>query len=317
LQAIRPAVLTAPGMDLGWTQNGELSATLCGLLWAVAVILFKKSGELVPPVVLNLFKGSVGLVLFLATMLVFGLPLFPADASRADWIVLLLSGAIGIGIADSLLFAALNRLGAGRNAIVDCLYSPLVILCSIVYLAEPLSAWLFVAIGGMIGAILIGTWRPATVSDPAELKSIRIGVGLGALSQLLMAIGIVMAKPVLDTSEPWWATTVRLVGGWGFLIVHGLMPAHRRSTIRAFTPGRQWLLTVPASVVGTYLALIFWILGMKYTYTTTASVLNQMSTIFMLVLATLFLKEALTWRKVVAIVIGTAAGVLAGLVGGT
>lgn len=303
-------------MDWSWTQNGEFSATLCGLLWAVAVILFKKSGEQVPPVVLNLFKGTVGLILLLATMLIFGLPLFPAGASRADWIVLLVSGIIGIGIADSFLFAALNRLGAGRNAIVDCLYSPLVILCSIIYLSEPLSPWLFVAIGGMIAAILIGTWNPAHVSDPDELKAIRRGVLLGAVSQLLMAIGIVMAKPVLDTAEPWWATTVRLVGGWAFLVVHGLMPAHRRATIRAFTPSRQWWLTVPAAVIGTYLALIFWILGMKYTYTTIASVLNQLSTIFMLILATLFLKEPLTWRKALAIAIGFSAGVLAGIGGG-
>lgn len=315
MHAIWLTVLTSGAMDWTWAQNGEFSATLCGLLWAVAVILFKKSGELVPPVVLNLFKGTVGLVLFLATMLLFGLPLFPDTASQADWIVLLVSGIIGIGIADSFLFAALNRLGAGRNAIVDCLYSPLVILCSIIYLAEPLSPWLFVAIGGMVAAILIGTWNPSQVRDPEELKAIRTGVLLGALSQLLMAIGIVMAKPVLDTSEPWWATTVRLVGGWGFLVIHGLTPANRLATLRAFTPSRQWFLTIPAAVVGTYLALIFWILGMKYTYTTTASVLNQLSTIFMIVLATLFLKEPLTWRKVVAITIGFSAGVLAGMAG--
>jgi drug/metabolite transporter (DMT)-like permease len=298
-------------MDWNLLQSGEFSATLCGLLWAVAVILFKKSGETVPPVTLNLFKGTVGLVLFVITMLVLDLPFFPATASRSDWIILLVSGAIGIGIADSLLFAALNRLGAGRNAIVDCLYSPFVILCSIVYLSEPLSIWLFVAIGLMVGAIGIGTWNPAKLVGVTDRRALRTGVLMGVASQLLMAIGIVMVKPVLETSEVWWATSVRLVGGWSLLAVQGLLPRHRPSVWRAFSPGREWTVTMPAAVIGTYLSLIFWILGMKYTYTTIASVLNQMSVIFMLLLATLFLKEPLTGRKLVAITMGFAAGLVA------
>lgn len=300
-------------MDLGILQNGEFSATLCGLLWAVAVILFKKSGETVPPVTLNLFKGTVGLGLFSLTLLVLDLPFFPASASRSDWIILLASGVIGIGIADSLLFAALNRLGAGRNAIVDCLYSPFVILCSIVYLSEPLSGWLFVSIGLLVAAIGIGTWNPAKLVGVTDRRSLRTGVLLGALSQVLMAIGIVMVKPVLDSSEVWWATTVRLVGGWSLLAIQGLLPRHRAAIARAFRPSREWRVTIPAAVIGTYLSLIFWILGMKHTYTTIASVLNQMSVIFMLILATLFLKEPLTWRKAVAIAMGFGAGLLATL----
>lgn len=300
-------------MDLSWLQSGEFSAAFCGLLWAIAVILFKKSGERVPPVTLNLFKGTVGLAMFLTSMTILGLPLFPDTVSTSDWLVLLVSGAVGIGIADSLLFAGLNRIGAGRNAIVDCLYSPFVILCSIIYLDEPLDAWLFIAIGLMAVAILIGTWNPQRVDDPAQLRSIRFGVLLGAASQLLMAAGIVLAKPVLDTSDVWWATTVRLSGGWALLVVHGMLPAHRAAVIRAFTPSRQWWLTMPAAVIGTYLALLFWIMGMKYTYTTIASVLNQLSVIFMLIFATLFLREPLTWRKVVAIGLGFGAGLLVAL----
>ncbi len=298
-------------MDFSLFESGEFCATFCGLLWAVAVILFKKSGEQVPPVALNLFKGAVGLVLFPLTMLLAGLPFFPAGAGASDWIILLISGAIGIGMADSMFFAALNRLGAGRMAIVDCLYSPFVILCSFVYLREPVTAWLFAAIALMTGAILIGTWNPERASGTDGRRTLRVGVFFGVLSQLLMAIGIVIVKPVLDVSEPWWATTVRLAGGMAFLTIHGMFPSQRRAVFSALRPSRQWRLTVPAAVIGAYLALIFWILGMKYTYTTIASVLNQLSIIFILVLATIFLREPLTLRKGFAVGIGVLAGVLA------
>ena len=38
---------------------GELLALLSPMAWAVAVILFRKTGEKVPPVPLNLVKNSV------------------------------------------------------------------------------------------------------------------------------------------------------------------------------------------------------------------------------------------------------------------
>jgi drug/metabolite transporter (DMT)-like permease len=293
-----------------FAHAGEFYSALCALLWAFAVILFRKSGERVAPVALNLFKDSFGLGMFLVTMPIIGVALVPDERTWGDWLTLLLSGAIGIGIADSLFFASLNRLGAGRSAIVDCLYSPFIILCSVIYLAEPLGINLFLAIGLMVGAIIVGSWQPEKAATASELRGLRIGVALGILSMLFMAVGIVVAKPVLNVSNPWWSTSVRLMGGVGFLAIQGLLPRYRGEVVRCFRPSRIWLVTVPAAVVGVYLAMLFWIMGMTYTETTTASVLNQLSTIFVLILATLFLKEALTWRKVVAIAMGFAGGII-------
>jgi drug/metabolite transporter (DMT)-like permease len=304
-------------MDLGWLHTGEFYSTACGLAWAVAVILFRKSGEHVPPLALNLWKGTVGLALFLVSLVLLGKPFAPPEARLADWLVLMGSGMLGIGIADTLFFAALNRLGAGRLAIVDCLYSPLVLVCSLIYLSEPVGAWLLPGMGLMGAAIVIGAWERAPrgpgQASALRIRQIRTGVMLALASLLFMAVGIVMVKPVLDRSEIWWATTVRLAGGWLLLALQGMLPAHRAAVRAAFRPGRAWRVTLPAAVIGTYVSLILWLLGMKHTTTTTASVLNQLSTIFMLILATLFLKEPLTWRKAIAILAGVSGGVLAAL----
>ena len=175
-------------------QAGELYALGCALLWAVAVILFRKSGEEIEPVALNLFKGVVGLILFLVTMKVFGVPFFPAEVPHLDWIVLLGSGALGIGIADSVFFASLNRLGAGRSAIVDCLYSPFVVICSALYLGEPQGPFLLPAMALMVVAIMVGSWNPEErATDQAQRRILREGVVLGAVAMLCMAAGIVVA----------------------------------------------------------------------------------------------------------------------------
>ncbi len=290
---------------------GEFYALACAVLWAFAVILFRKTGETIEPVALNLFKAVVGLTLFVITMLVLGAPFFPESVPLEDWVVLMASGALGIAIADSVFFASLNRLGAGRSAIVNCLYSPAVVLCSALYLGEPRGPWLFPAMLMMGAAILVGTWKPEDkAGDEADRRSLRIGVVLGGLSMLLMAAGIVWAKPVLDRSDPLWATTARLAGGAIFLGIQGLLPRWRAGVIKVFRPGPHWKVAVPAAVIGTYFALFMWILGMTFTQTNTASVLNQSSTVFVLILATIFLREPLTWRRGLAIVIGMTAAVL-------
>jgi drug/metabolite transporter (DMT)-like permease len=303
-------------VSLGFLSAGELYSLACAFVWAIAVLLFRKSGERVAPVALNLFKNSVGLALFVATMLVAKMSFVPASQTARDWLVLLASGAIGIGIADSLFFASLNRLGATNSAIVDCLYSPFVIVCAFVYLREPLGPSLLAACALMVGAILVGTREPRTGgAGPGgwEGSGIGAGVALGVVSMFLMAAGIVLAKPVLADANAWWATTVRLAGGTAVLGVQALSRRNRGEVARCFRPGPAWAFTVPAALCGSYVALILWILGMKYAPASVASVLNQMSAIFVLVLAGVFLRERVTMRKVAAVAMAVTGAVLVAL----
>ncbi|MDI7267046.1 MAG: DMT family transporter [Myxococcota bacterium] len=280
---------------------GEFYSIACALIWSGATVLFRMSGEHVPPVALNLFKNSVALVLFLVTLPAIGVPLAPPDRPAEDWAVLLASGAVGIGIADSLFFAALNRLGAGGLAIVSSLYSPLVLGAAFLYLDEPVGPALIVAATLMVGAIVVGAWQAPGAATAADRRRIASGVTLGTASIVLMAVAIVAAKPVLERSDPWWATTVRVVGGLAVLSIQALAPSRRSEVAAAFRPGRGWAVTIPASFLGAYVAMILWIAGMKEVYAGLASVLNQTSTLFTPVLGVIFLRERITTRKGLAI----------------
>ncbi|MBT3223509.1 MAG: DMT family transporter, partial [Proteobacteria bacterium] len=289
-------------------------AISCALLWAIAIILFRKGGEQIQPVALNLFKGTVGLPLFFFSLWAFSIPFFPEDVSTKDTLILLASGAVGIAIADTLFFASLNRLGAGRSAIVNCLYSPFVVLCSAVYLGEPRGPGLVPAVLLMGLAIAVGTWNPEREKTSANSRrELRKGVILGAAAMFLMAAAIVAAKPVLDHTHPLWSTTVRLTGGVLLLALQASLPRWRRDVVRIFTPSPLWRITVPAGILGAYLAMFLWILGMTYARTNVASVLNQTSTLWVLVFATLFLREPFTSRRVMAILVGATAAWLATL----
>jgi len=86
---------------------------LAAVTWAFAVILFKKSGETVHPIGLNLFKDLFALVLFLPTMWLFGETLW-RDAPAADYALLLASGALGIGLGDDV-FGSVGMSPAGMS----------------------------------------------------------------------------------------------------------------------------------------------------------------------------------------------------------
>jgi len=60
----------------------------------------------------------------------------------------------------------------------------------------------------------------------------------------------------------------------------------------------KWGVIFLASIFGTYLAIIFWLAGFKYADASIASVLNETSNVMIVLLAWLFLKEALTLSKV-------------------
>jgi drug/metabolite transporter (DMT)-like permease len=84
-----------------------------------------------------------------------------------------------------------------------------------------------------------------------------------------------------------------------------IVPRYRRS-FGVFRPSASWKFTLPATLLGSYLALMAWITGMKYTLTGVASILNQTSTVFILLFATLILREPFTRRKLVAVVLAIA-----------
>ena len=93
--------------------TGEIAALTAALFWAVSSILFKKLGKTIPPIEMNLLKGTLAIVLFFVTSLV--LKEKTADLSLQAVLMLAVSGALGIGYGDTVYFEALNILGARRT----------------------------------------------------------------------------------------------------------------------------------------------------------------------------------------------------------
>jgi drug/metabolite transporter (DMT)-like permease len=291
---------------------GQTCAFLAAATWAVALVLFKRTGEHIPPLALNLFKNIVGLVLLGATLV-----FMPHDVQALhdyppeDIIVLALSGILGIALADTVFFYGLNLIGVGLISIVDCLYTPFIIIFSYLILSEELSLSDYIGTGLILAGVFISSRHGPPVGRTRG--QLIVGMIMGASAMAFMTFGIVIAKPVLVLYDfPLiLATTLRMLAGTVALALLAVASPDRRVHWSAFTVRSTWKFSIPASVLGSYGALVLWMAGFKYAEKAgIAGILNQTSVIFAIILAALLLKESFTQRKAAAVVLAMGGVVL-------
>ncbi|WP_276966064.1 DMT family transporter [Metallibacterium scheffleri] len=276
---------------------GEALSIGSALAWAVAVIIYKRLGETLPPLLLNLLKNLLVLGMLLLSVLALRTPLPHLDALGVG--VTLLSGLLGMAAADSLYFAALNKLGAGRAGILGNLYSPFVIVLSVLFLGETMRPlqWLgFVLVS--LGVLVVGHAQgQAAAVDRARARR---GFIQGIAAIFLMAVAIVLIKPWLAGQPLLWMVLLRTLGG---LLGLGLVFTWRRQSPLHCLRGRRlrWPLLLLAAFIGQYVAVLLWVGGYKYAPATVAAILNETSSAFIVLLAALLLREPLTPRKLIGV----------------
>ena len=230
-------------------------------------------------------------------LLVHGIEL-PALPARAI-VLALISGVLGIAIADTLYFRALNLLGAGRMGIVGNFYSPFVIVLSFALLGERLNAIQLVGFALVSAGVLI-----VSSHDPQRrlpLATLRRGVALGVTAVFLMACAIVMVKRVLEGQPLLWIVLLRLIGGVAGMLALFAIRRERLPIGRNRASPLRWPLLVLAAFLGQYVSMVLWMAGYKYAEASVAAVLNETASVFIVLLAALFLHEGLDARKIVGV----------------
>ncbi|RFF26654.1 MULTISPECIES: DMT family transporter [unclassified Wenzhouxiangella] len=277
---------------------GEFFSVACAACWALAVVLFRRSGETLPAFELNLFKNLLAAGLMVPTILLVDGISWPGY-SLLEWLIVILSGIVGIAIADTWYLRALNLMGASRTGVTASLYSPFVIVLSILFLGEVLLWWQYFGFVLVLGGILLVTWRQNR--RDVSLRAIRLGVGFGAGAVLLMASGIVMVKPILETQSFMWTMGVRLAAGAGGMLLFLHWTQGWQRALDLYRSPQPWGTIVVASLLGSYVSMMLWLAGYKLTLASVASVLNETAAAFIVLFAWLFLKEDMNWRRVAGI----------------
>jgi drug/metabolite transporter (DMT)-like permease len=273
---------------------GEVLSLASAVVWAFAVILFTRIGRQLPPFELNLIKNLIGFGLLLLTaLLVEGVQVPTLGGEHL--LLMIISGVIGIAVADTLYMKALNTIGAGSTGIVAALYSPFVILLSMLYLGESLATTQWLGLLAVIsGVILISLDAPIKALTPIERFK---GILFGASSVFLTALGVVIMKPILEQQPFFWSSSLRFLAGIIGMLLYLTWAGTWPQSLKIIQSPQRWPSIIIASLLGGYLAMMLWLAGYKYTDASIAAILNETTSIFIVFLAWLLLKESLTYKK--------------------
>jgi len=233
--------------------SGVAAALAAAFLWTLATRLFQGAGSRVEPMELNAAKGAVALLLFGALLLVQGQGWGPPQGEPALVFLLLLSGAIGIGLGDTAYFRALGALGTRRVLLLELLAAPSAAMLAWLALGESLAVGALLGLGVTLAgvALAVGGLR----DEPAS-RARGQAVVWGVVSAICQGLGVVLARaayslaPVDAAQAAWW----RLWGG-ELLLLTLLLKGGRRPTLLLMGSGGLWWRVGGAALLGTWLGI--------------------------------------------------------------
>jgi len=247
----------------------------------------------------------------LAALLLLGLclaGLSRPDAPLGPVLILALSGLVGQGIGDTLLYAAMIRLGARLSMLLLSLTPPLTALLAYLFRGETLSPLALAGIGLTVAGVswVVVERRTDDQGRPSRV-SIR-GVALAAAAASMHALGLVLSKEGLAGGvDPLLGSLVRNCGGTSLVWFLALISGRIRSTLSGFRPGpRLWLQLLAgvsiSSVAGVWLSLI----AVRLTKTGVAATLMATVPLMMLPLVALSGQEKISRRAVLGALVAVA-----------
>lgn len=283
---------------------GELAALGAAFVWALSSTIWQRVGQEIPAVVLNLLKGAIALFMLLATILILGKSLPPINPQILA--MLLISGALGIGIGDTAWFIVLKYLGARRALLLETLSPPLTALFGWIFLQENLSIR---ACTGILLTICGVGWVIAERTAETNLPSKHIwqGLGISLLGQTSHAAGAVLSRAAFTQIDiaPLWTAAIRLSGGIAVMLL--FINRTNADSFKQLKVPKILGAIVLAAFLGTYLGISLQQTALKYAPAAIAQSLSSTSPLFILPLAVL-MGEKVSIRAVVGVV-GAIAGI--------
>jgi uncharacterized membrane protein len=190
--------LLALGAATCWAASGLLSAAPSKALGAIAFVRWRMT--------------TVTFVLWLLVALFSQLPPLAVNT----WGVMVASGLVGIFVGDTLLFAAMNRLGPRRTGVLFASHALFSALLGYLFLSERLGVQAYIGAGVTVAGVMVAVaWgnSKTNVSEWDSAPSTVAGVSLAVLAALGQATGALIAKPALGGDlgfDPVAASAVRV-----------------------------------------------------------------------------------------------------------
>ena len=175
---------------------------------------------------------------------------------------------------------------------------------------ELLSTWEIIGGVLVVSGVFVGAAMTAEIRHPRDLWA---GIALAASAHIIMAVGILMVRDIYRETSIVWVTGFRFLVASLVMILWAAVrypKSLRKHLLLGFYRPDTWRTMVPMAILGPFLATLFWVGGFKYLTAGRAAIYNQLSTVFIIVLAYMFLKERFTIRKAIGTALALTGSIL-------
>ena len=262
---------------------GEIAGLATAFCWTATSLFFTAAGTRVGAYSVNLIRITLAVPML-------GLTLWLSHSGSGlegvnqGFLLLALSGVIGLAVGDGMLFQAMVMAGPRKTTLMMSLWPIITALISLIFLKERLSlaAWsgIILTTGGI--AWVVGERNRG---DVFKLEGSRwivwFFLALGAA--VCQSVGFVIAKAGMGaTMDPLTATLIRMISAGVVLWIYTAATPRRLEVVAALRQPRAMWLTSGGAVVGPYLGVWLSLVALKYTKAGVAATLMATIPIWMI-----------------------------------
>jgi uncharacterized membrane protein len=288
--------------------SGEWVALLSALLWAMASVLLTVGTKRLDVLPLNLVRCLVSTTFFWALLPFYGGLRALAAIPPTAWLWLVVSVLALLVIGDTLYFRSMDLAGVSWAMPLASINPLWAVLLAALLIGEPLT-WSLLASAVLVVAGIVLISRPSgqvTWGKPIDPHSRRTGLLLALLVSLLWGIGQVALRPATEGMHSVVANSVRQPMGAATLLGLALLQGRWRDLRRL--DRQSWLVIILASLVGTGLGTLFFVMAIQMTGAGRTAVLTATTPILAIPFSMAWLKERPT-RWTMAGTLLTAVGI--------
>jgi drug/metabolite transporter (DMT)-like permease len=282
---------------------GIIAAMGSAAAWAVGTVLLKLVKGDIPALGMTLITGLLGSLLM-------GSYLVMTGGQAMAWntfLVLGLSGLVGISLGDTFFFEALGRLDAHILVLLMVLGQVATVFLAMGFLNETVTAsqWasILLIVAGVGLALLPG-------KDEAHRPSTRAGILYGLLAVLCMSGSIVAAKSALDSVSAAEATFVRMAWGASGVVLFGLLGRRLKGWLAPFASIVVAAKVSLAVLVGTFGGFLLFHIALKNVGVAIANPIGATEPIFAAAFSALILREHISRRALIGALLAVVGTVL-------
>jgi len=288
-------------------MSGEAIALLSALLWAFASVLMGWGVKRLHVIPLNLIRCVVSTVFFWSLLPFFGGFQAMAAIEAGQWLWLFLSVVMLLIVGDLLYFRSLDLVGVSWAMPVAGINPLWAVLLAALFVDEPLS-WSLLAGTLLVIAGLVLVSRSTNKDGVVAGRRQRIGLLLALLTSVAWGIGSVILKLAAEGLDPVVANSVRQP--MGAVMMLGLALARGRHKDLRELDRRSWLTIIVASLVGTGLGSLLFVLAIQMIGAGRTAVLTSTAPLMAIPLAVLWLHERPNRRTLIGALLATAGIIL-------